>query len=84
MSPRVSGWIGLAIVMLAVVAVALAWAGGDARAAKKGLLIAVPLTLVAAVPGLAGRTSWAGRVALGGVALLLTLAAALFVYLVVT
>lgn len=60
MSPRTAGWIALGVVVLASLATVLAWQGGDAKALKKGLLVAVPLTLVAAVPGLVGRSSWPG------------------------
>ncbi len=78
MSPRTAGWIALGVVVLASLATVLAWQGGDAKALKKGLLVAVPLTLVAAVPGLVGRSSWPGRIALAVVATLLALAAILF------
>lgn len=86
-SPALAGTVSLVLVAFALLAVILAaWQTGDgvemaAKVMKKGLLVAVPLSLVALLLGLAGRRDWRGKLGLAISVALLLGAAALFAWL---
>lgn len=66
-SPALAGTVSLVLAAFALLAVGLVLVQLDdlsVRAAKKGLLVAVPLSLVAALLGMAGRQNWRGKLGL--------------------
>ena len=82
-SPRAAGIGSLTLALLAAAAVLFAATGLDQvgpRGAKKAVLIAVPLSLVAAFLGLVGWQSVLGKFGTMASAVLLLSAAAFFAY----
>ena len=62
-TPAVYGWIALGIALLAAACLVVAGVDGGVQAIKKGLFLAIPLSLVALLPGLATRQTTAGKAA---------------------